>query len=291
MIYKVMEYDKFYAHNKKLLQSGRVEHATIEDRRFKEGTCTIKGKSINIEQLVKMVLSNQICLTNPSQLKLWRGFTISNNNANKNNIFTGKGLGNNVDVLGPNVDVLSPDYKIRKNIDNITQGKIHKDEKKLSSNWVDADYDDAEFILCFRPKNPREASTIDTYKGKAKANKRLSLFKTDKSGYYRTIALIEKASNTVHRVLYFDGDSDVCTLDLTKDDIVRLKAVFCVSEKERRYLFSVKNINDIAGSVEICLLKDFIGLGSIERVPLNTIVPTGTTISDVIDGAISYALD
>lgn len=247
-----MNYEQFKYYNKMSVNSGLVRKASIEDRQFKEDTCRIYGRTMKIGNVVQDVLSQKYCLTNPSLLTQWKGFREDNQNVKK-------------------------DLQKEEKGNYVKQNDYEKYQQACAVEEMNV-----PFEVVFKPKNKGQDETY-YYRNKKEAEAHLEMFKDDDSGIYRTISLINSQKNEVYRILYFEGHSDICTLDLSKDDIVKLKAVFCASSEELKHFYSVKNINDNSCSCEICCLNSKLSLGSIERVGLEMICLTGKKMSDLVN--------
>lgn len=247
-----MNYEEFKYYNTQLKYSGMSRPATIDERDLKLGTCKVDGKPMKIEEAVKNVLSQKYYLTNASSLTQWKGFR-ERNKAEK---------------VAP-MKKQEPIKQSDPNRSNI--------EKLLNARKIESE--NAPFEVVFNPKDS-DNPEIYYYNNRKDAEEHLEMFKDDDSGLYKTIALINSNKNEVYRILYF-GKSDTCLLDLSIDDIVKLKPEYS-TELERKYYYSVHNINDHnCGCIANCLNSN-LSLGSSEHVGLEMIYTTGKTLFDVL---------
>ena len=114
---------------------------------------------------------------------------------------------------------------------------------------------------CQQPEDYRYAS-------KEEAIKHLHLFDNDDSGLYSTICVIEEGSSTVICVLLFEEGRPKAFF--CKGDIVRLRTEFA-SENERRYIYSISNINEATQRVDITRLNSGMAIPATETVGLNMV--------------------
>ena len=106
------------------------------------------------------------------------------------------------------------------------------------------------------------------YRNVTDAADHLSLFKTDDSGLYDTIAVLNDATNTVIAILTFDNGipGDLFTVGSK----VRLRDEYSTPE-ERKYIYEVSNLNENTGRAVIVCTNSSMAIASAEMVGLEMI--------------------
>ena len=212
-----------------------MEVVRIQEVRFRENICVILGRTSSISNIVKYVLCQKICLTNPSVLARWKDFDIQKNESEK--------------------------------------------ELELKAREIEGTY--VPFDVICRRKSAWNDTQEYFYNNLVDANYQLDLFKGDEYGEYRTISVVNSKTDEIYRILFFDTNSYNYSLDLSKDDIVRIKDEFCISEENRRALYSVRSIDDINRSVIISCINDANVPEKERLIGLRYIVTTGKKVYDL----------
>jgi hypothetical protein len=133
---------------------------------------------------------------------------------------------------------------------------------------------DDRYIVCFYPEDaPREEYYYTTL---TDAMNHLKLFLDDDSGLYRKISLIHDRTNTVLRCLFFSKSGQL-RADFSEGDIVRL-APSSATPGERKLIFSITNINDATGRIEIACLNSGLAIPPTELVSYIDIILTTETM-------------
>ena len=109
-----------------------------------------------------------------------------------------------------------------------------------------------------------------------------SLFVEDESNLYKKIVASDERKNTVLQLLVFGEDGKA--VSFKEGDVVRLKPEFS-SEGERRYIFTVRNINDRTMRLIISCLNSGLSLGSSEAVGVEMVSKVGTTMQEILESA------
>ena len=107
------------------------------------------------------------------------------------------------------------------------------------------------------------------YPTREEAEAHCALFVEDDSGLYRNIAVIDD-SNTVLTILPFANGKPETTLRV--GDHVKYRDAWSTPE-ERKYIFAIRNINELTENVIIACLNSQLTLTPTEYVKLNMIEP------------------
>ncbi len=107
------------------------------------------------------------------------------------------------------------------------------------------------------------------YHTREEAESHLALFENDNSGLYRNIAVID-GTNTVLTLLPFTNGKPEMTLRI--GDTVRYREAWSTPE-ERKYVFAIRNMNELTENVVIACLNSQTTLIPTEHVKLKMIEP------------------
>jgi len=95
------------------------------------------------------------------------------------------------------------------------------------------------------------------------AKARMTMFANDETGIYKCMAVLDQGKNNVEAILLFSEGKPLSVI--SDGDIVRLKDQFSEPD-ERKYLFVVKNINEVTERIDITCINTNMAIPPTESV-------------------------